>query len=246
MFYIKEIYFRLFYFIFSFSCIFSILYFYKSVLLNFLTFSLLFFCNYKLNYFLDHFIYTHPLELFNSQVFLIIYFSLYFSLFYFFWHILDFLKPMLYLNLYIKYIYICYFVIILFSFCIFYFYLFLFPQFWFFFDTFNLNSVQTQNKNFFLELKINEYFFFLLQFFNLLNILLFFFFFLALLCSFYHFKILVQWKKLFIFLNIVFATLLSPPDAYSQILILCVITIFFEITIFYCLYNYKLLKFIKY
>ena len=51
---------------------------------------------------------------------------------------------------------------------------------------------------------------------------------------------IIRWKKLFIFLNIVFATLLSPPDVYSQLMILCILSLIFEAIIFLNLYFYKL------
>ena len=53
---------------------------------------------------------------------------------------------------------------------------------------------------------------------------------------------IIRWKKLFIFLNIVFATLLSPPDVYSQIIILLLLTFCFEAIIFVTLYFLKLDK----
>ena len=53
---------------------------------------------------------------------------------------------------------------------------------------------------------------------------------------------IIRWKKLFIFLNIVFATLLSPPDVYSQIIILLLLSFCFDAIIFLTLYFLKLKK----
>ena len=47
-------------------------------------------------------------------------------------------------------------------------------------------------------------------------------------------------EEAFLFINLVFATLLSPPDVYSQIVILFVLTSFLEIIIFINLFLYKL------
>jgi len=56
------------------------------------------------------------------------------------------------------------------------------------------------------------------------------------------FEKLLYWKKLFLFCNIVFATLLSPPDVYSQLLILSILTFFLEAIIFVNYYLYILQK----
>jgi Sec-independent protein secretion pathway component TatC len=55
---------------------------------------------------------------------------------------------------------------------------------------------------------------------------------------------LVYWKKLFILVNIMFATLLSPPDVYSQIMILSILSIILEIILFCFILKMKLNKLI--
>jgi Sec-independent protein secretion pathway component TatC len=72
----------------------------------------------------------------------------------------------------------------------------------------------------------------------------FLFLFLALLFLILRFGVsnLLKWKKLFILLNIVFATLLSPPDVYSQLTILGFLTLILETSILFFLYITKISK----
>jgi Sec-independent protein secretion pathway component TatC len=70
----------------------------------------------------------------------------------------------------------------------------------------------------------------------LTNIFIFVLFFLYFLINSFGVSNILYWKKLFIFINIVCATLLSPPDVYSQIIILFFLSFIFESLIFINLY----------
>jgi Sec-independent protein secretion pathway component TatC len=56
---------------------------------------------------------------------------------------------------------------------------------------------------------------------------------------------LVNWKKLFIFFNIVFATLLSPPDILTQMVLLAFFTILLEFFINLLIFQSKIKSFLK-
>ena len=246
MFYIKELIFRVQYFLVSLSLTLILCYTYRSLLLYLLTFSVLSSNNDSNISGVDYFIYTHPSELLTIYFLVIFYFSGLFLLPLLLWNFLDFLKSSL---LRVEY----YFLLQLFSilvlmiglsnlFC----FLNLFPTFWIFFESFNNFSDKINNElNFFLELRIQDYFLFLSSFLYLTNTCLFFLLFICFLFSFYGIKTLLHWKKLFIFFNIVFATLLSPPDVYSQLLIFGTLTVIYEIIIFLYIFYYKICKYIK-
>jgi len=53
-------------------------------------------------------------------------------------------------------------------------------------------------------------------------------------------KALTKWKKLFIFANIVFATLLSPPDVLNQLLLLSFFTLLLELALFVLTFYFKI------
>jgi sec-independent protein translocase protein TatC len=165
---------------------------------------------------------------------------------YFFWHFVDFIKTSLiqkeYKNL-TKVLLLCVFSLILFNF---FFFFIIFPKFWFFFYNFNFSFNNPQTLNFFLELRVQEYFDFVLTFIYSVNLFILIFFLLFIFFLFLGFEKLLYWKKLFLFINIVFATLLSPPDVYSQLSILFVLTLFLEIIVFCNLYFYKSQKMITF
>jgi len=116
----------------------------------------------------------------------------------------------------------------------------LLPNIWSFFQNFNTLENTSQTVKFFFELRVEEYFLFVMDFISLVNLFIFLGILLFLIISSLGIINLLYWKKLFIFINIVFATLLSPPDVYSQILILITLSIIFEALIFISLYYSKL------
>jgi sec-independent protein translocase protein TatC len=241
MFYLTELFFRFQYFIVSFLLTVLIAYLFKDILFILLTFPLINNSNT-----LNSFIYTHPAELLTIHLLLMVLIAFIFQIPYFFWHFVDFIKTSLiqkeYKNL-TKVLLLCVFSLILFNF---FFFFIIFPKFWFFFYNFNFSFNNPQTLNFFLELRVQEYFDFVLTFIYSVNLFILIFFLLFIFFLFLGFEKLLYWKKLFLFINIVFATLLSPPDVYSQLSILFVLTLFLEIIVFCNLYFYKSQKMITF
>ena len=241
MFYLTELFFRFQYFVVSFLLTVLIAYLFKDILFILLTFPLINNSNT-----LNSFIYTHPAELLTIHLLLMVLIAFIFQIPYFFWHFVDFIKTSLiqkeYKNL-TKVLLLCVFSLILFNF---FFFFIIFPKFWFFFYNFNFSFNNPQTLNFFLELRVQEYFDFVLTFIYSVNLFILIFFLLFIFFLFLGFEKLLYWKKLFLFINIVFATLLSPPDVYSQLSILFVLTLFLEIIVFCNLYFYKSQKMITF
>jgi sec-independent protein translocase protein TatC len=237
MFYLTELFFRFKYSFLSLFLSIFIAYFYKNILFILLTFPLL---DYFYN--LNNFIYTHPTELLTIHFLLILLISLIFQIPYILWHFLDFIKTSLLKNEYfkmLKVLIICTFFLIIFNFLFFF---FIFPKFWLFFYSFSFSFHESQTLNFFLELRVQEYFNFVINFIYSVNLFILIFFAIFFLILMFGFEKLLYWKKLFLFCNIVFATLLSPPDVYSQLLILFILTFFLEAIIFVNYYLYVLQK----
>ena len=182
MFYLKEIFLRFKYSSLTFLFILLICYKYKNILFLLVILSIL---DYKPNTIsnLDHFIYTHPTELFQTYVWLILFLAILFILPYLFWQLLDFLKSSLYVFEYkkLKLLFLLVFLfVLLLNFLSFF---FLFPKIWFWFYEFNdMTNNFNPGLNFFFELKVIDYFLFLFDFLYFLNItflliiILFFFF----------------------------------------------------------------------
>lgn len=237
MFYLTELFFRFKYSFLSLSLSIFIAYFYKNILFILLTFPLL---DYFYN--LNNFIYTHPTELLTIHFLLILLISLIFQIPYILWHFLDFTKTSLLKNEYIKMLkvlIVCTFFLIIFNFLFFF---LIFPKFWLFFYSFSFSFHESQTLSFFLELRVQEYFNFVINFIYSVNLFILIFFAIFFLILMFGFEKLLYWKKLFLFCNIVFATLLSPPDVYSQLLILFILTFFLEAIIFVNYYLYVLQK----
>ena len=232
MFYFKELLLRFKFIIISSILIFILCYIYKDLLLIVFSFSLL---KLPLNSFND-FIYTHPIELFKVHFYFAFLICTYYILPFFFWHCLDFLRSSLtrynYTMLFKQILLI---ILVLFTFNVFSF-SYLLPNIWFFFTEFNNLEGTSNVLNFFFELRIQEYFNFVVDFLYLTNIFIFLFIFLYFLISYFGLSNIIYWKRLFIFINIMCATLLSPPDVYSQIIILIILSFIFESLIIINLY----------
>lgn len=244
MFYLKEIYLRFQYIFFSFFVCLIINYFYKSSLLYLMTLNLQSYLINKTNSLgIDHLIYTHPAELFSVQISIVFYFTFMIIFPYLCWQILDFLRPGLidyeHKNLILIISFMLSIIIVVNIICFFN----LFSKFWLFFENFNNSTSLGQPLKYFFELKINEYFNFVIDFIYIVNTFLIIFFILFFLTYLYGIKRLIYWKKLFIFLNIVFATLLSPPDVYTQLLLFFILSIFIECILIILLYCTKVNKY---
>ena len=245
MFYLKEITFRFQYLSLSFLLCLSLCYYNRESLLFVLTFNVLA-SNIKLHQSgIDYFIYTHPSELLIMYLIVIVYFTSIIMLPQLLWICLDFLRSGLTKS---EFIYVqnkinigSTLLYISNAFC----FLLLFPNFWSLFESFNKMSNSTGILNFFLELKIRDYVSFLKDFLYNTNICLAIIICLHFIINSYNLKNLLCWRRLFIFINFVFATLLSPPDIFSQVLNISVLTFFFELTLFNRVVESKSCKYIK-
>jgi Sec-independent protein secretion pathway component TatC len=241
MFYVKEIIHRIQYFFLSLFLSILISYLNRDTLMFLLTQSVFLSNQYSFSN-INHFIYTHPVELFTVQILLILYFSLLVVLPFLLWQILDFLKSSLILieyQLSVNVLLFFLFLILTFNLVSFF---YLLPNIWCFFNSFNTSLDLSKTFDFVLELRIQEYFLFIINFIYIINISLLVLIFAILLFMYYGLKNLVYWKKLFIFLNMMFATLLSPPDVSSQLLIFFFLTFCFEIIIGFYIFLVKLYK----
>ena len=233
MLYLKELYLRFYFLIFSFFTVLVVFWIYKKNLLTLLTFSLLnnLVADGGKNVF-EHLIYTNPAEIFSIYLSLVLYFSLLLTFPYCIWHFLDFLRSSFYNG---EYFNIKSIVIKIFLF------LFLanllgvlicFPYIWSFFNAFNHQNELNCLLSFSLELRVQEYFNFFFTFLYLINLASFVVLAFLLILSFLDLQQKLYWKKLFTFFNVVFATLLSPPDVFSQLIFLCILSVLFEFILF--------------
>jgi sec-independent protein translocase protein TatC len=246
MFYIKEIIFRFQYLGFSFCIITILCWFNKDLLLFILTFNVLT-SNIKSNLAgIDYFIYTHPSELLMTYISVILYFTFIFTLPQLFWHCLDFSKSSLKFSEYLNACQIIKgsstIIYLLNIFC----FLFLFPTCWTLFESFNQIKNLSTSLTFFLELKIQDYMSFLKDFLHNTNICLILLLGLHFILNFYGLKNLLYWRRSFLLINLVFATLLSPPDVFSQTLNTVILVFFFELTTFKRTLEFKSCKYVRF
>jgi len=237
MFYLNEFFLRFKYIYFSFILTFICFFHYKDSLVALVSFSLL-----NTSELFGNFIFTHPTELLKVQFYIITFFSSTFCIPYVLWNILEFVKSSLFYYEYkvfrktvVNFFLFLYFSNFLINFI-------LFPKIWCFFENFNLSGNSTELLYFSFELRIEEYLKFLIDFTFVVNAFFLIFFFLLFLILKFGVANLLKWKKLFILLNIVFATLLSPPDVYSQLIILTFLSFILEVSILFFLYLTKISK----
>lgn len=245
MFYLLEVFFRIKYLIISFFVTTLLCYINKDLLFFLLTFNTLS-SNYKTHspaIGVDYFIYTHPLELLLSYLFVILYFSLIFSLHALLWSTLDFFRSSMNksnfstfcrgLNSFIFFILLSNVAFVI----------FLFPSFWFYFQSFNESLSQDVSLSFFLELKIKDYFLFLKSVVLTMNLGFILIFALQLLIDSQNLLSLLTWKKGLILTNFILSTFLLSSDLLTQVFEIILLTIFLEVTIFARILTLKFRKF---
>lgn len=238
MFYLSELLLRLKYVIISLILTFISCISYKNLLIPIISLSVI-----SNSDRFGNFIYTNPTELLKVQLYLIVIFSLFILLPYLIWNILEFAKSSLFKYEYKKVKILSIFLIIFFYFSNILVNSLLFPKIWLFFENFNFSNNNAGLLSFSPELKIEEYLNFLIDFTFVVNsFLILFLILLSILLKFGVSKLL-KWKKLIILLNIVFATLLSPPDVYSQLTILIFLSIVLETNILIFLLFTKITKY---
>lgn len=243
MFYLNELLFRLKFLLLSWFLVLSCCSFYKNNLLLLVSFSLLA-LNSNSSTIFNNFIYTHPIELLKIQFFSSFVLSLIIMIPYFLWTLFDFLRSSLTTTTYKVFVNLI--VIIFFSvltinlFSISY----LLPILWIFFQTFN-HETNSKTFNFFLELRVQEYFDFVLEFLYSINIFAILCLILLFLAYFFGISWILRWRKLFIFFNLLIATILTPPDVITQLVCFWLLSFVFELLLFIKLYYFYLKVYIK-
>lgn len=234
MFYLVEILFRSQYTLFSLLITTFLCYSNKELLLFLLTFNTLS-SNYDIdlpNCGIDYFIYTHPLELFITYFIVILYFSLIFSLNVLLWSISDFFRSSMNNSDFFTFRRGSANFVFSISSLNAIFVLFIFPSFWSYFQSFNDNLSRDITLNFFLELKIKDYFFFLKDLVFIINLSFFLILILQLLTKYLNLLSLLIWKKGLMLTNFILSTFLLSSDMLTQVIEIASLTAFFEFTIF--------------
>lgn len=233
MFYLLEVLFRSQYTLISFLTTMFLCYFNKELLLFLLTFNTLS-SNYNIdlpNCGIDYFIYTHPLELLLTYALVILYFSLIFFLHALIWGISDFFKSSMNNSDFLTFRRGSLNLVFSISFLNATFVLFIFPSFWSYFQFLN-NSLSTDSTlNFFLELKIKDYFFFLKDIIFIINFSFVLIIGLQLLTNYQNLLSLLTWKKSLMLANFVLSTFLLSSDMLTQVIEIASLMAFFEFTI---------------
>ena len=217
MFYIKELYLRFYYLIFSSIIVLGVLWLYKKNLLTLLTFSLLNKLVTNSEIFFEHLIYTNPAEVFYTYLSLILCFSLLLILPLFIWHTIDFLRSSLYNNEFYTLNYcitgVFCFVCLTNTFSV----LIIFPYIWNFFNLFNKSNELTSLLNFSLELRVQEYFNFFFSFLYLVNLSTLFFLILMLFLSRLDLKKKVILEETFYIFQCCVCNTIKPPRCFFSI-----------------------------
>jgi sec-independent protein translocase protein TatC len=247
MFYIKECYFRLLYLLYMLINILIILFINKKLILLLFSFSILEkFMDLNKNLF-ETIVYNSPIELLMTYLSLFLYYSLFVGFPYIFWGVYDFLKSTLFFSKIklIKFIFIfCYLILvilILFSFFIF------LPHLWFFLKKINTLLEYSTFFNFYSQLQFNQYFLFLKTFFNTIIYCYIFIVFIVFFSFIFKLNFLLYIRKILVFINMFLATILSPPDIFSQLFFFFLLLLITEfISYFYILLiKYKKFKHFK-
>ena len=248
MFYLKEVLFRIQYTSMSFAIILIICYNSRDFLFFLLTFNFLS-SNHDSSFSpsgIEYLIYTHPSELFSTYLVIVFYFTFMISFYHFFWNILDFAKPSLKRSDFVLLNKGTIRITATFLLLNIFFLLFLLPSCWSFFESFNETSDSDAALKFFFELKVKDYISFFKNLLYTTNVGLILIFFLWFFMNRQRLRELLNWKKLYLFFNFVFATICAPSDVLSQMTNIVMLTFFVELTILLRISKLKLEKQIKY
>ena len=202
-------------------------YFYKEILLFLFLESEIFINNeFKVCYF----IFTDVLEIFHVYIQLILFLSFQIMFLYSIYHSFIFFSYGLFINEYYYISYVLKTMLIVWFLSMFISKYILIPNMWNFFLNFQtINSVNLQ-----FEAKLNEYLNFYINFYyifvlysQILTLLLFFFYYINA-----SILLIKKFRKLYYYIFVLFSTLVSPPEIFSQILVSCVLIFFYELFIF--------------
>lgn len=176
-----------------------------------------------------YFIFTNLTEIFEAQLYLIIFFSNQIIFFYIIYNILKFISPGLYKSEYLKIKQFLSWSFFTWMLSTYFFYILLLPKTWEFFFSYQ-STIFDDSFNLYLEAKLNEYF----KFFNNVyfisktssQLIFMSIFFVNLQDNFLNF--IKSKKKLIYFFNFLIATLITPPDIISQITVGSLLILLYE------------------
>jgi sec-independent protein translocase protein TatC len=238
MLYLKEIYYRLVFILFSFLICLFIIYIYKEEIVFIIILP-----SWLSKFPIEYFIFTEPKEIFLFYLSCFLFVG---SLFVFpliIYSVYEYLRPALYKDEDTKLSKIkVYFNKIYFISNMFIFFVFI-PIFWNFFSSFDKHSDLIL---FFLELSAINYFNFLFSIFIMSNVLIIFLFILLKIFLNKGISFILEIKKYLIFLFLIFSTVITPPELELQIFMFVFLYVSLEIVIFINLiltiYKLKIIK----
>lgn len=226
MFYILEIINRLKYLFLSFLFLFFITYNYYDIFFIFLDFLFKKILNNTENF--NYYIYTHPFELYYNHIYFCFIITTYTISPYIIWHFIDFNKTTFYFSEYNIIIKLFKNSIIIFIIIYIFFYSYIIP----FFLQILQFAKETYNSpifTIFFELKVQDFINFILYLNTILTLIIVFLLLITFIILNISIFFIIQNKKLLYLINILFATFISPPDIFSQLILLFFITIIIEI-----------------
>ena len=234
MFYIIEFINRLKFTCFSYCFLFVICYIYYSTFFSFFDFLFKVFLNDTKFSILNYYIYTHPLELYYSKFYVCFILSLHIILFYLIWQFFDFYLSGIYKADYLN----------IFSFAVksilkviigfLVFYGFIVPIF---FQFLKNAAVDSSFYIIFFELKVQDFIEFILYLNFLFTVLILFLIVFSFLVFMVSLLNILKYKKFICLFIIIFSTLFSPPDLFSQIFLFLFLLVNIEIIIFLRLFT---------
>lgn len=185
-----------------------------------------------------YFIFTNVLEIFTVYLKLTLFLSLQVSFIYLFYHMFIFLSSGFF---YLEYLYFKFFVTIVFVVWVLSIVLsnfILIPFSWNFFLSFQ-SLIIAKSLNLHFEAKLNEYFSFYISFYYLCEFYCQFFVFFIIILDYRNSNVnfIKKFRKLYYYCFIVFSTLISPPDIFSQVLISLIFILIYECLILFFLFK---------
>lgn len=236
--YIKELKNRLYLVFINWLSILIISYFYKESILFVVTKPYYNILLKKSYFFIPYFIFTNLTEIFSIYITLVLFFSFQIVITYFMYHLFLFMTPAFYKKEYSFFYLILKIFILTWILSFFISNCYLIPLTWdFFFSFYKLNAVKSTNLHF--EAKLIEFIDFYIQLYYIYVIYFQTFTILVLYLNFTKLKIIKKIRKFYYCGFTILATLFSPPDILSQIIISIALIIIYETILFiYIFQNY--------
>ena len=211
-------------------------YYYKETLLFFL----IKFNSMLYNTYSFYFITTSLMDLFNVYIKLSCFISLQFTVIIFLYHILLFFSPGLFLNEFKVIKSILFLIVFFFVVSSLVFHNFILPYTWFFFISYQTNQLEN-GLNIFFETQIVEYLNFYLEFYYISifvgQIFVIMFIYLNLVHN--KFLFIKKTRKLVYSSFLIFSTIVTPPDIFSQFSVTLFLCLIYEITIIFAILKQK-------